>query len=291
MLKSMTGYGKAVKEIRNKRITIEIKSLNSKQLDMSARTPGYYREKELEIRSLIGGALDRGKVDFSMYIEVLDGSSGTVINAPVILNYIKQIKALSEQNNITEPEDYFNTLLRLPDTFKTELQEIDEEEWAEILLIIGDALEQLNAFRTQEGTALEKDIFERITKIQSLLDEIPNFEQDRIEKVRTRLFESLAELKSRLEFDNNRFEQEMIFYLEKLDITEEKVRLSNHLNYFFETLKLNEPIGKKLGFITQEIGREINTIGSKANHSELQRIVIQMKDELEKVKEQTLNIL
>lgn len=287
----MTGYGKAVKEVRNKRITIEIKSLNSKQLDMSTRIPGFYREKELGIRSLVSKALDRGKVDFSMYVEILDGDSGTVINAPVILNYIKQIKAMSEQNGVKEPEDYFGTLLRLPDTFKTEIQEIEEDEWTGILEIIHDAIDQLSNFRSQEGAALEKDIIGRINNIQELMNDIPAFEAERIEKVKTRLYDGLKEVESKVEFDKNRFEQEMIFYLEKLDINEEKVRLANHCKYFIDTAAIDGPVGKKLGFISQEIGREINTIGSKANHSELQKVVIKMKDELEKIKEQTLNVL
>lgn len=291
MLKSMTGYGKSVNEVKNKRITIEIKSLNSKQLDMSTRIPGFYREKELEIRTKVGNALNRGKVDFSMYIETLNGETGTIINKPVVLSYHEQMKAMAAENGITEPEDYFATLLKLPESLKTEVQEIDEEEWNGIFSIIEEALSQLNEFRDNEGSTLEKDIVERVNLILNLLEEIPAYAQERIERVRTRLFDALKELKNKVENDNNRFEQEMIFYLEKFDITEETVRLKSHCDYFFETIKTNEPVGKKLGFITQEIGREINTIGSKANHSEIQRIVIQMKDELEKIKEQILNIL
>lgn len=291
MLKSMTGYGKAVNEIKNKRITIEIKSLNSKQLDMSTRIPGFYREKELEIRKTVGGALNRGKVDFSMYIESLNGETGTIINKPVVLSYYDQLKKLSEENGINEPADYFATLLKLPESLKTEVQEIDAEDWKIIFSIIQEALSQLNDFRITEGNALEADISARVKTILELLKEIPAFAEERIEKVRTRLFDGLKELKSKVEIDSNRFEQEMIFYLEKFDITEETVRLNSHCKYFFETATLQEPVGKKLGFITQEIGREINTIGSKANHGEIQRIVIQMKDELEKIKEQILNIL
>lgn len=291
MLKSMTGYGKAVNEVKNKRITIEIKSLNSKQLDMSTRIPGFYKEKELTIRTKVSGALNRGKVDFSMYIETLNGETGTIINTPVVLGYHEQIKNLSAQNNISEPDDYFATLLKLPESLKTEIKEIDEEEWKTIFVIIEDAMEQLNKFRQQEGRVLEKDIEDRVKKILVLLKEIPAHAEQRIERVRTRLFDALNEIKNKLELDNNRFEQEMIFYLEKFDITEETVRLQNHCDYFFETMQLNEPVGKKLGFIAQEMGREINTIGSKANHSEIQRVVIQMKDELEKIKEQILNIL
>lgn len=287
----MTGYGKAVNEIKNKRITIEIKSLNSKQLDMSTRIPGFYREKELEIRTKVGNTLNRGKVDFSMFIESLNGETGTIINKPVVLSYYEQLKKLSKENDIPEPTDYFSTLLKLPESLKTEVQEIDAEDWKVIFSIIEEALSQLNTFRQKEGGVLEADITSRVKTILALLTEIPVFAAERIEKVRTRLFDGLKELKNKVEVDSNRFEQEMIFYLEKFDITEETVRLNSHCNYFFETITLKEPVGKKLGFITQEIGREINTIGSKANHTEIQRIVIQMKDELEKIKEQILNIL
>ncbi len=291
MLKSMTGYGKAVKEVKNKRITIEIKSLNSKNLDMSTRIPGYYREKELEIRSAVGKALDRGKVDFSLFVEVLDGDSGTVINKPVILNYVKQIQAIANENSIDEPADYFNTILRLPDTLKTEVKEIDEAEWEGIKEALQEAISQLIEFRSQEGRVLQEDISKRIHLILEALGGVEVYEKERIEIVKTRLYDGLSDLSKRVDYDKNRFEQELIFYLEKLDITEEKVRLKNHCDYFLENINSELPIGKKLGFISQEIGREINTIGSKANHSELQKLVIRMKDELEKIKEQTLNVL
>lgn len=289
MLLSMTGYGKAVCELPEKKVTVEVKSLNSKQMDVSTRIPGYYREKELEIRNRISHHLGRGKVDFSIFVESLGTESNTVINQGIVENYFHQIRDLSQHLGIDTPLDWFQVLLRMPETMKTEIRELNEAEWNAVSSTIDKALHQLIAFREQEGRILEADITKRIHLIVELLDQVEPLEKERVEKVRTRIKDNLSELRE--EYDNNRFEQEMIFYLEKYDVTEEKVRLRNHCSYFLETVQGGSPIGKKLGFIAQEIGREINTLGSKANHAEMQKLVIQMKDELEKIKEQNLNIL
>ena len=291
MIQSMTGYGKAVCELSDKKITIELKSLNSKQLDINTRIPGIYKEKDVEIRSTISKRLQRGKIDMFLYVENLGSETSTVINQVVFENYKNQIQTLAKSMSINEPEDYFNHILRLPDSLKTEIKEIDEQEWITIQNTLNEALEQMEAFRIQEGASLADHLNEKIKNISVLLAEVPQFENERIERVRTRIMENLTELKSSLEHDSNRFEQEMIYYIEKFDINEEKIRLANHLSYFVETMNLKESSGKKLGFISQEIGREINTLGSKANHHELQKIVVQMKDELEQIKEQTLNVL
>lgn len=287
----MTGYGKAECELKDRKVTIEIKSLNSKNLDIYTKIPGVYREKELEIRNSISKTLQRGKVEIVLYYEVTDEKKGTSINSSVVKNYYEQLKSIATDLSIPESELFLQMALRLPDTLNIERDEIDPEDWKVISNTIQDAMKQLDNFRTQEGAYLKKDIEQRIKLIDKYKEEITPFEINRTEKIRTKLNESLISLNSDIEIDKNRFEQELIYYLEKLDITEEKVRLTNHCNYFTEMINEPESNGKKLGFITQEIGREINTIGSKANDSDIQKYVILMKDELEKIKEQMLNIL
>jgi uncharacterized protein (TIGR00255 family) len=291
MIYSMTGYGKAVCELPNKKISIEIKSLNSKQLDLNTRIPSLYREKDLEMRNEISNKLVRGKIDVSFYVESNASDKVTQINRQVVESYFQQLNPIAEQLNLQNNSDLLRIIMALPDTVKTEQAELDETEWAAISATIGKAIDNLIQFRLQEGNVMATEISQRIGNISQLLTQVEPMEKERIEKVRARLHDSLEELAGKYSIDGNRFEQELIFYLEKLDITEEKVRLANHLSYFMDTLKENEPVGKKLGFITQEIGREINTMGSKANDAALQRLVIQMKDELEKIKEQSLNIL
>lgn len=291
MIVSMTGYGKAVCELPQKKITIEIKSLNSKQLDLNTRLPNLYREKELEIRNDINNRLFRGKVDVSFYIDSAVSEKQALINTPVIETYYKQLLPLAQKFNQEDRTDFLRIILPLPDSIKVEQADLDETEWVKIKASLQDAIDQLIVFRTQEGAVLEADIRKRIKTIDGLLNEVTPFEKERIEKLRTRIRENLEDLIDKSKIDENRLEQEFIFYIEKLDVTEEKVRLRNHLNYFIETMDQEEQPGKKLGFIAQEIGREINTLGSKANDANIQRIVIQMKDELEKIKEQMLNVL
>lgn len=291
MIQSMTGYGKAIGEINNKKIIVEIKSLNSKQLDLSTRISNLYREKELEIRSLINQKLERGKVDFSLYIDNSAKENGSKINQNIVKSYYEQLQELSKETGIPVTQDWLSILMRLPDTMKTEIEELDENEWNEILKLIDDALNQLVGFRVQEGNALENVLTEKINRIGELLVEIEPFENERIEKIKTRLEENLQTISDKIDYDKNRLEQELIFYIEKLDVNEEKVRLRNHLDYFISTMKTEKSAGKKLGFIAQEIGREVNTLGSKSNHSEMQKIVVMMKDELEQIKEQVLNTL
>ncbi|WP_430809925.1 MULTISPECIES: YicC/YloC family endoribonuclease [unclassified Carboxylicivirga] len=291
MIQSMTGYGKAVCELPNKKISIEIKSLNSKQLDLNTRIPNLYREKEIEIRSLLGKKLSRGKIDLSFYVEAATSDKITKVNQQVIKNYHEQLKTVAQELGLDNNTDYLKVIMPLPDTVKVELAELDEEEWKAIAQTLNAAITDIISFRKREGLALENDIRERIALIAQLLTEVPQYETQRIDKIKTRIRENLEELGQNNKIDENRFEQEVIFYLEKLDITEEKVRLSNHLEYFLETMQSRDAVGKKLGFITQEIGREINTLGSKANDADLQKIVIRMKDELEKIKEQNLNVL
>lgn len=291
MIKSMTGFGKAVFEINNKKITIEIKSLNSKQLDINARLPSLYREKEIEIRRELSDKLLRGKVDMAVYSESLGEDSSSRINEPVVKGYYEQLLKISKEKGIEVNHHTLLTTLRLPDAVKTEYETLDEGEWAIILQNIRTAIQDIESFRMQEGNALYIDIEANTKVILNLLDQILPYEEQRIENLKTRLSENLENLKLNGNVDQNRFEQELIFYLEKLDINEEKVRLTNHCNYFTETLNEPESNGKKLGFIAQEIGREINTIGSKANDSNIQRIVVQMKDYLERIKEQLLNVL
>ncbi len=297
MIKSMTGYGKTEFEYNNKKATIEIKSLNSKQLDLSTRISSVYREKDLEIRKMIAERLNRGKVEFSLFTENLGTENTTIINANVVKSYYKQIKEIMFNEKLIDEQSFYNqvltSILRMPDTLKTTNQLFDKEEWDGVVKNkIISALTALDNFRIQEGVSLENDIRLNIENIQNLLVEIEPLEKQRIETVKQRLINGLEELSQNGKIDNNRFEQELIFYIEKLDINEEKVRLSQHCNYFLETMNGEEDnIGKKLGFISQEIGREINTLGSKANEQNIQRIVVQMKDSLERIKEQVLNVL
>ena len=292
MLISMTGFGKATLELENKKVSIEIKSLNSKQLDINTRIPNLYKEKDLVLRNEIKNKLERGKVELSIFIESVGAEKETKINKPIVEAYYQQLNELSEELSIPmDREPILQTIVKLPDALKVEHQELDEEEWNQIFKGFSSAIGDLIDFRNQEGVALQDDIFERIQNIEDLLKEVPQFEQDRIETIKTRINDNLNEFVEKQNVDKNRFEQEIIYYLEKLDITEEKVRLANHCKYFIETANNGNSIGKKLGFIAQEIGREINTLGSKANDSNIQKLVIQMKDELEKIKEQLLNVL
>ena len=287
----MTGFGKAEIEVNNKKITIEIKSLNSKISDINTRTPALYREKDIEIRKAISEKLVRGKIDFNIYVENLGDESNSKINEAILKSYFNHLKQINTDLNLKTDHHTLHAAMRLPDVVKTEYETLDETEWETILKNIKKALEDIDAFRIQEGQALEIDISGNIKNIQNLLNEIEPFEAQRIENIKTRLTENLNSLKLNGNTDQNRFEQELIFYLEKLDINEEKVRLANHCNYFIETIAEGVGNGKKLGFISQEIGREINTIGSKANDQNIQRIVVQMKDYLERIKEQLLNVL
>ena len=282
----MTGFGKASLQLPTKKITVEIKSLNSKGLDLNTRMPSVFREMELGLRNQISQRLERGKVDFSLYVEVTGEETTSKINVPIVKGYINQMKAVIPNADETE---LMKMAVRMPDALKTERDEIDENEWKQIQTVIDEALENIANFRKDEGASLEKEFQLRIANIEKLMNEAISYDAERIETVKTRLRTALDELK--VNVDENRFEQELIFYLEKYDITEEKVRLGNHLNYFLETLNGTEANGRKLGFITQEMGREINTMGSKSNHTEMQKLVVMMKDELEKIKEQVLNVL
>lgn len=291
MILSMTGFGKAVAELPQKKVTIEIKSLNSKQLDLSTRIPMLYREKEMEIRSYIAQTLERGKVDFSIYVENIGKEAGLTINTQVMKSYHAQIKELSAQLGVSTPDNWFEVLLRLPDVMRNDVvQELSEEEWSVVDAAIKEAVNKLTDFRVQEGVMLEKLFEEKIANIATKLSEIAQYEQERVEKIRNRIEEALENLGNK-DYDKNRLEQEMIYYIEKLDINEEKNRLSNHLKYYIETMRQGKGQGKKLGFIAQEIGREVNTMGSKSNHAEMQKLVVKMKDELEQIKEQILNVL
>jgi len=286
MIQSMTGFGKATLQLPTKKITIEIKSLNSKGLDLNTRMPLSYREMELGIRNKISQQLERGKVDFSIFVEITGEETSSKVNAPIIREYINQMKAILPNADETE---LMKMAVRMPDALKTEREDVDEKEWEQIETVIDEAIKNIQSFRKDEGLSLEKEFQLRIANILSFMNEALSYDQERVETVKNRLRTSLDELKTQV--DENRFEQELIFYLEKYDITEEKVRLENHLNYFKETLARNEANGRKLGFITQEMGREINTMGSKSNHTEMQKLVVMMKDELEKIKEQVLNVL
>lgn len=293
MILSMTGFGKAVKVFKNKKITVEIKSLNSKQVDMSVRMPQCYHEIELELRNNISSALQRGKIDVSIFCEVNEGSTPMSINIPLLKQYKSQIEEMSKELGIDKPEDWYATLLRMPEALKNEVNSadsVDEEEFNVVRQVVKEAIDGLTEFRTQEGRRLELFFKDKIQAIQELLNEVPKYETVRVEKIKTRIKDALAKLEG-VSIDNNRFEQELIFYIEKLDITEEKIRLQNHLNYFLDTLESGNGQGKKLGFISQEMGREINTTGSKANEAELQKLVVRMKDNLEQIKEQVLNVL
>jgi len=291
MIQSMTGFGKATCEYEGKKIVVGIKSLNSKQLDLSLKIAAAYRNKELEIRTEILQKLERGKIDVAIYMDNSGKDVANQINPSVFLSYMQQIKSLSQNLELPEPTNWFDILLRLPDVMKTDNIELEENEWQALKKSIDKAIEQVISFRVQEGKSLENVFISKITNIGDLLEKISPYEAERIEKIRSRLKDNLQALSDKVDYDQNRLEQELIYYIEKLDINEEKVRLRNHLNYFLETMKLEPSAGKKLGFIAQEIGREINTLGAKANHSEIQKIVVEMKDELEQMKEQVLNVL
>lgn len=292
MIQSMTGYGKAEIHFNGKKIHAEIKSLNSKNLDLSARIAPIYREKEMEVRKFIAAQLERGKVDFNLWVEKDQASSFLSINQEAVKDYTRQIRAISESNNIPFPEQgIWEVLIKLPETMQPNVvEDLTEEEWNAASQAVAEAVGHLVEFRTQEGLALQKKFSEKIDNIERLLGEIEPFEKSRVEKIRQRLTERLEELKG-VDYDKNRLEQELIYYIEKLDISEEKQRLANHLKYFRETMETNHGQGKKLGFIAQEMGREINTTGSKSNQAEMQNIVVKMKDELEQIKEQVLNAL
>lgn len=285
MIQSMTGFGKHMVQLPAKKITIELKSLNSKILDINARMPSAYREKELQLRKTIASSLIRGKIDFSLYVEITGNETSSVVNERVLRQYMEQLRSITDGDDIRLME----MALRLPDALKTDREDIDDSEYKIIQDTLENALKEINVFRSEEGVVLEKDFIERISSIKGLLKNVIQMDPDRLSTIRERLEKAVADLKT--EIDANRFEQELIYYLEKYDITEEKVRLDNHLNYFIETMKSADSNGKKLGFISQEIGREINTIGSKANYAPMQQLVVQMKDELEKIKEQMLNVL
>lgn|SRR5680860_100140 len=285
MIQSMTGFGKHVIQLPSKKITVELKSLNSKSLDLNARMPSAYREKELELRKFIAASLARGKVDFSLYIEFTGDETSAEVNEMAVKNYMKQLRSIADGDDLRLLE----MALRMPDSLKTEREDIEADEYESIKLAVKEALKEINNFRSEEGSMLEKDFLLRIQNLQILLGKVEQMDPDRQSDVRTRLEKAVSDLQA--DVDENRFEQELVYYLEKYDITEEKVRLDNHLNYFATTLSSKDSNGKKLGFIAQEIGREINTIGSKANYAPMQQLVVQMKDELEKIKEQMLNVL
>lgn len=291
MIQSMTGYGKAIVTYKEKKINVEIKSLNSKSLDLSTRIAPLYREKEMEIRQQVSSALERGKIDFSIWIEKDIANEVNPINSDIVAHYYQQIKQIAKSTGIPEPLDWFQTIVRLPDiTLKTEIEVLKDEEWNMARQAIEDALQNLISFRQQEGAALQNKFNEKIDNIARLLQEIEPYEKMRVEKIRTRIVDGLEQIPN-AEYDKNRLEQELIYYIEKLDISEEKQRLANHLKYFRDTMNETTPNGKKLGFIAQEMGREINTTGSKSNLAEMQNMVVQMKDELEQIKEQVLNAL
>ena len=292
MILSMTGYGKAVVTYKEKKISVEIKSLNSKNFDLSTRIAPLYREKEMEVRQTLANLLERGKVDFSLWIEKDAALDATPINAQLVKNYYQQIKNIATEIGIPEPNDWFSTLLHLPDvTTKTEIEVLEEYEWNVTKQAIDKAVECLIDFRKQEGAALERKFHEKINNIEALLKSIEPYEESRVPKIKEKIIEGLEQV-AKVDYDRNRLEQELIYYIEKLDINEEKQRLANHLNYFRETMQeKGHGVGKKLGFIDQEMGREINTTGSKSNQAEMQNIVVKMKDELEQIKEQVLNVL
>ena len=286
MIQSMTGFGKATLQLPSKKITVEVKSLNSKGLDLSVRMPSLYREMELGLRNQIALKLERGKVDFSIFIESTAEQTSTKVNVPIVKGYINQLREVYADADETE---LMKMAIRMPDTMKIERDEIDENDWIQIQTVIEDALQNILTFRKDEGMSLEKEFQLRIGNIRQYMNDALALDPERVQAIKDRLQTAIAELK--VNVDENRFEQELIYYLEKLDITEEKVRLTNHLDYFLETINGTEANGRKLGFITQEMGREINTMGSKSNHAQMQKLVVQMKDELEKIKEQVLNVL
>ena len=285
MIQSMTGFGKHVLQLPAKKITVELKSLNSKSLDLNARMPSAYREKELELRKEIASSLVRGKIDFNLYVELTGDETSAQVNEGVVRQYIKQLKTIADGDDIR----LLDMALRLPDALTTAREDLDIEEYKAIRVTLKEALIEINKFRSEEGNVLEREFLDRIKNLKTLLAQVIQMDPDRTDTIRERLEKAVNDIKA--DIDANRFEQELIYYLEKYDITEEKVRLDNHLDYFAKTLESHDSNGKKLGFITQEIGREINTIGSKANYAPMQQLVVQMKDELEKIKEQMLNVL
>ena len=287
----MTGFGKATGEVNNKKITIEIKSLNSKQADISVRMPSFYKEKELPLRSTINKKLQRGKIEFNLYAELLGENSNLNLNIDLFKKYYQEFNSAAKEVDPNHNADLISIISRMPDLLKAERTELDENEWTSVAKIIDNALSEIDDFRCTEGVSLEKELKLRVNNISDLLSEVVQYEEERIETVRTKILNNLKEVVDESGINKDRFEQELIFYIEKFDVTEEKTRLAQHCTYFIETMNSNISEGKKLGFICQEMGREINTLGSKANHSELQKIVVQMKDELEKIKEQILNIL
>ncbi|HBL32399.1 MAG TPA: YicC family protein [Porphyromonadaceae bacterium] len=290
MTYSMTGYGKAIAELPKKKITIEIKTLNSKQFDLFTRIPSIYKEKEIALRSNLSQKLERGKIDLTFNVEVISKDVSSKIDHHVLSQYLQEIKTLASEMHVPEPEDWFSILLRLPDVMKQDTEELDDAEWIAIEKAVNSALDEVIAFRLQEGTMLENILLTKVENIRQLLAQTLPYESERVEKIKTKIQDGLSNLEN-IDYDKNRFEQEMIYYIEKLDINEERNRLENHLDYFIKTLHDGKSQGKKLGFIAQEMGREINTLGSKSNHSEMQQIVVQMKDELEQIKEQILNVL
>lgn len=291
MILSMTGFGRAVVENATKRFTVEIKSLNSKQLDLSTRVPAPYREAELGLRNVVGRRLERGKVDLNVYVESVSGDSIASFNIPVMAAYKAEFEKMAEQLNLPQPGDWYSLLLRFPDALRSDaLTAVSEDEVSTMTEAVEQAVEALMQFRAKEGVKLQEFFTSRINAISALLTEVPKYESERIERVRTRIEEGLAKI-SAVDYDKGRLEQEMIFYIEKLDVNEEKQRLAQHLNYFIETMQGNPGQGKKLGFISQEMGREINTLGSKSNHAEMQKLVVKMKDVLEQIKEQVLNVM
>ncbi len=285
MVLSMTGYGKATAQLPGKKITVEVRSLNSKQTDVNVRLPQFYREKELDVRDLLAKRMGRGKIDCSLYVELTGEDDAPKVNKPLVLSYIKQLEEIKGESGIDG--DSLSVAMRMPDVLKTEREELSDDEWEGVTNVLNAAIDQLNNFRKQEGESLVADFTGRIEAIRSALSQVQPYEESRITALKERLLKNLEGIN----VNQDRYEQELIFYIEKLDINEEKVRLSNHLDYFLEVMNSEEQAGKKLGFISQEIGREINTLGSKANHAEIQKLVVQMKEELERIKEQVLNTL
>lgn len=291
MIQSMTGYGKATAEVGNRKVIVEIKSLNSKAMDISTKIIPAYRDKELDIRSRITAALERGKVDFALYIDAAAATGAQTINVAIFNNYLQQIESIAAQTDYEVPEDIITTVLRMPDVISSNQQEeVSDEEWQTVSKAVDQAINALVEYRKVEGAALEKKFREKISNISTLLASVEPYEKERVNKIKERMRASMIDAVGK-NYDENRFEQEMIFYIEKLDISEEKQRLSNHLDYFIKTLEEGHGQGKKLGFIAQEMGREINTLGSKSNQAEMQNIVVRMKDELEQIKEQVLNVM
>jgi len=291
MIKSMTGYGKSVVVIRQQKWVVEVRTLNSKQLDMNMRIPPSFREKEIELRTMLREQLQRGKIDFSVSVEQQGKETGPVLNKTLARHYYSQLRSFAEEIGTADREDYLALVSRFPDVFAADEKPLSDEEWNAFLLGVKEAVEKVSAFRAHEGAVLEKDFRQRIATILMLLSDVEQYEKARIGRVKERLVKSLNELLPEVQYDKNRLEQELIYYLEKLDVTEEKVRLKKHCDYFLEVLQSEDTVGKKLAFVLQEIGREINTLGSKSNDADMQKLVVLMKDELEKIKEQMLNIL